>query len=148
MSEKVKIQGNKIKVLEGYQDSDQIGVLMILLIIRYSVTGSSLSVPLKKMAFILDAVKKQAPITKLGTLLSSPWDISPTLRKNIILANEKQYLIIKETRSVVSFSLSKEGIALVEQIEKLNLIPETRRDIKQWCKDVKVSELKNQHLIW
>lgn len=148
MNNKVKIQGNKIKVLEGYQDNDQLGVLMIIFIIKYSIIGNTLSLPLNKLAFILDAVKKQLPITDLGTLLSSPWEISAALRKKIILAHEKKYVVIKESKSVVSFSLSDQGIALVDQIEKLDLVPGIRQEIKQWCKSVKTGELKNQNLIW
>jgi hypothetical protein len=148
MNNKVTIQGNKIKVLEGYQDNDQMSVLMVLLIIKYSVTGNTLSVPLKKVAFIFDAVKKQVALAKLATLLSSPWEISGAMRKKIILAHEKNYLIIKDSQSVISFSLSDKGIALIEQVETLDIVPQTRKEIKQWCKDVKISELKNQHLIW
>ncbi len=148
MNEKVKIQGNKIKVLEGYQHNDQMGILMLLIVIKYSVTGKSLSVSLKKVAFILDAVKKQLPVARLATLLSSPWEISGALRRKIILAHEKKYVVIKEAKKMVSFSLSDQGLAVVEQIEKLNLIPELRKEIKQWCKDVKNNELKNQHLNW
>lgn len=148
MNEQIKIKGNKIKVLEGYQDNDQMGVLMVLLIIHYSISGNALSVPLKKVAFILDVIKKQVPVTKLAVLLSSPWEISADLRKKIILAHEKQYLLIKITRSSFGFSLSEKGTALVEQIEKLDLIPSIRQEIQRWCKQITVKELKNQHLIW
>jgi len=148
MNEPIKIQGNKIKVLEGYQDNDQMGVLMVLLIIHYSITGNALSVPLKKLAFILDVIKKQVPAAKLAVLLSSPWEISADLRKKIILAHEKQFLVIKDSKSTFGFSLSEKGTALVEQIEKLDLIPVIRQEIRRWCKEITVKELKNQHLIW
>lgn len=145
MDNKIKIQGNKIKVLQTYWDNDQIVLLIILLIIKYSIFGNSLSVSLKKVAFILDAVKKNVLVSKLSTLLASPWEISDELRKKIILAHEKQYINIKDN---VSFMLTTKGEALVDQIEKLNLIPETRQEIFLLCKGVKSTELKNQHLIW
>jgi len=148
MDNKVKIQGNKIKVLQAYQNNDQMVVLMILLIIKHSIFGNSLSVSLKKLAFILDAVKKNTPVSKLSTLLASPWGISDDLRKKIILTHEKQYIEIKEVNSNISFLLSEKGKALVEQIEQLDLIPETRQEIFEFCKGVKSTELKNQHLIW
>lgn len=145
---KVKIQGNKIRVLESYWESDQIAVLLILLIIRYSIVGNSLSVPLKKLAFIMDAAKKNVTVSKLSTLLSSPWEISDNLRKRLILAHEKQYIEIKETSAVVSFSLTEKGKTVIQQIEAQNLFPETRQQLLQLCRGVKQSELKNQHLMW
>ena len=148
MDNKVKIQGNKIKVLQAYWDNDQMVVLMILLIIKYSIFGNSLSVSLKKVAFVLDAVKKNVTVSKLSILLASPWEISDELRKKIILAHEKQYIAIKEVNSVISFQLTTKGEALVEQIEKLDLVPETRQEIVRLCKGVRSTELKNQHLIW
>jgi predicted transcriptional regulator len=148
MDNKVKIQGNKIKVLQAYWDNDQMVVLMILLIIKYSIFGNSLSVSLKKVAFVLDAVKKNVTVYKLSILLASPWEISDELRKKIILAHEKQFISIKEVNSKVSFQLTTKGEAIVEQIEKLDLLPETRQEIVRLCKRVKSTELKNQHLIW
>jgi predicted transcriptional regulator len=148
MDNKVKIQGNKIKVLQAYWDNDQMVVLMILLIIKYSIFGNSLSVSLKKVAFVLDAVKKNVTVYKLSILLASPWEISDELRKKIILAHEKQFISIKEVNSKVSFQLTTKGEAIVEQIEKLDLVPETRQEIVRLCKRVKSTELKNQHLIW
>jgi len=148
MDNKVKIQGNKIKVLQAYWDSDQMVVLMILLIIKYSISGNSLSVSLKKVAFVLDAVKKNVTVHKLSILLASPWEISDELRKKIILAHEKQFISIKDVNSKVSFQLTTKGEAIVEQIEKLDLLPETRQEIVRLCKKVKSTELKYQHLIW
>jgi hypothetical protein len=148
MSEKIKIKGNKIKVFETYHESDQIAILMTLFIIKYSLSGNTKSVQLKKIAFILDAVKKQVSFFNLGTLLSSPWEISDSLRKNIILAFEKGYILIKESQSVVSFSLSEQGAKLVDEIENLDIIPDIRDKLKKWCKAVSMNELKKQHLIW
>lgn len=148
MDNKVKIQGNKIKILQTYGDNDKMVVLMVLLIIKHSIFGSCLSVSLKKVAFILDAVKKNVSVSKLSTLLASPWEISDELRKKIILAHEKQYISIKEVNSHISFMLTANGEALVDQIEELNLIPEIRQEIFRLCKGVKSTELKNQHLIW
>lgn len=148
MSDKVTIKGNKIKILEGYRDNDQINILMILLIIKYSVNGKTLSIPLKKIAFILDAVKKNISINKLSTLLSSPWEISGALRKNIILSHEKKYLTIKESNGIISFSLSSEGLLIVKDMEDNDIMPDLRNEIIQWCKAVSLSELKKQQLIW
>ncbi|PZX59360.1 hypothetical protein LV84_01391 [Algoriphagus ratkowskyi] len=148
MDNKVKIQGNKIKVLQAYRDNDQMAVLMILLIIKQSIYGNSLSVNLKKVAFILDAVKKNVSVSKLSILLASPWEISDELRKKIILAHEKQYISIKEVNSVISFMLTDKGAELVEKVEKLDLLQETRKEIFHLCKGVKATELKNQQLIW
>ncbi|AWK04784.1 hypothetical protein HYN56_11330 [Flavobacterium crocinum] len=148
MNEKITIKGNKIKILEGYQDNDQINILMILLIIKYSVNGKTLSVPLKKIAFILDAVKKNVSVKKLSTLLSSPWEISGSLRKNIILSHEKKYLVIKDNNGVISFGLSITGLSIVTEVEENNIMPEIRKEIMKWCKAVSMTELKKQQLIW
>lgn len=148
MNEKITIKGNKIKILEGYQDNDQINILMILLIIKYSVNGKTLSVPLKKIAFILDSVKKNVSVKKLSTLLSSPWEISGSLRKNIILSHEKKYLVIKDNNAVISFGLSVTGSSIVTEMEENNIMPEIRKEIMKWCKAVSMTELKKQQLIW
>lgn len=148
MNDKITIKGNKIKILEGYQDNDQINILMILLIIKYSVNGKTLSIPLKKIAFILDAVKKNVSVKKLSTLLSSPWEISGSLRKNIILSHEKKYLIIKDSNGVISFGLSNTGLSIVTEMEENNIMPEIRKEIMKWCKAVSMNELKKQQLIW
>lgn len=148
MNEKITIKGNKIKILEGYQDNDQINVLMILLIIKYSINGNTLSITLKKIAFILDAVKKNVSVKKLSTLLSSPWEISSSLRKNIILSHEKKYLVIKESNGIISFGMSATGLSIVTEMEDNNIMPEIREEIVQWCKAVSMSELKKQQLIW
>lgn len=148
MSEKIHISGNKIKVLDGYQENDQVAVVMILFIIKNSLNGNTKSVQLKKIAFILDAVKKQIPLANLSTLLSSPWDISDSLRKNIILAFEKRLLEIQESQSIISFSLSDQGRHLIEQVESMNLIPDLRKELEKWSKAVSANELKKQHLIW
>jgi hypothetical protein len=148
MNEKITIKGNKIKILEGYQDNDQINILMILLIIKYSVNGKTLSVPLKKIAFILDAVKKNVSVKKLSTLLSSPWEISGSLRKNIILSHEKKYLVIKDNNGVISFGLSVTGSSIATEMEENNIMPEIRKEIMKWCKAVSMTELKKQQLIW
>ncbi|MFD2938493.1 hypothetical protein [Flavobacterium sp.] len=148
MNEKITIKGNKIKILEGYQENDQINILMILLIIKYSINGKTLSIPLKKIAFILDAVKKNVSVKKLSTLLSSPWEISSSLRKNIILSHEKKYLVIKESNGIISFGMSATGLSIVTEMEDNNIMPEIREEIMQWCKAVSMSELKKQQLIW
>lgn len=148
MSDKVIIKGNKIKILDGYQDNDQINILMILLIIKHSINGKTLSIPLKKIAFILDALKKNVSVNKLSTLLSSPWEISGALRKNIILSHEKKYLTIKESSGTISFSLSSEGLLVVKDMEDNDIMPDIRNEIIQWCKAVSLSELKKQQLIW
>ena len=148
MNNKITIKGNKIKILEGYQDNDQINILMILLIIKYTIDGRSLSIPLKKIAFILDAIKKNVSVNKLSTLLSSPWEISGSLRKNIILSHEKKYLFIKESNGIISFGISSTGLLIVKEMEDNDIMPEIRKEIMQWCKAVSISELKKQQLIW
>lgn len=145
---KVKIQGNKIKVLDSYWESDQIAMVLILLIIKYSISGNALSVPLKKLAFILDAAKKSISVSKLSTLLSAPWEISDELRKRLILAHKKEYIEIRESNTIVSFLLTEKGKAIIQQVEIQNLFPETRQQLFQLCRSVKQNELKNQHLMW
>lgn len=148
MSNRVKIQGNKIKILENIWDNDQMYILILLIIVKSSVSSKTLSVPLKKIAFVLHALKKNIQASKLSTLLSTPWEIPNDLRKKIILAHEKQYLAIKEVKSVISFSLAPKGEQLLNEIIKLDLIPETRSQIDKLSKEIKISELKNQDLIW
>ncbi|NMR35335.1 hypothetical protein HIO71_14200 [Chryseobacterium aquaticum] len=148
MNEKLKIKGNKIKVFEKYWENDDVSVIMILLVLHYSISGKTLSVQLKKIAFILDAVKKNLSVSKLSTLLSSPWQISDGMRKMVIIAFEKGFLDIKETNSVISFSLTTKGSALVEKIEKDKILPDLSSNIRVWSKAVSNNELKNQRLIW
>lgn len=148
MNEKLKIKGNKIKVFEKYWENDDVNVIMILLVLYYSISGKTLSVQLKKIAFILDAVKKNLSVSKLSTLLSSPWQISDGMRKMVIIAFEKGFLDIKENNSVISFSLTTKGSALVEKIEKEKILPDLSSNIKVWSKAVSNNELKNQRLIW
>lgn len=148
MNEKLKIKGNKVKVFEGFWDNDEIAIIMILLILHYSISGNTRSVQLKKVAFILDAVKKESKISKLSTLLSSPWEISEGIRKNVVLAHEKEFLDIKSNNDIISFSLTVKGISLVQQIEDDEILPELSANIKLWAKAVSNSELKNQLLIW
>ncbi|MGE8536942.1 MAG: hypothetical protein ACN6OJ_20370 [Chryseobacterium sp.] len=148
MNEKLKIKGNKIKVFERYWENDDMSVIMILLVLHHSIGGKTLSVQLKKIAFILDAVKKNLNVSKLSTLLASPWQISDGMRKMIIIAFEKGFLDIKDANSIVSFSLTTKGSALVEKIEKEKILPDLSSDIKTWSKAVSNNELKNQRLIW
>ncbi|MDV3616314.1 hypothetical protein CMU80_02485 [Elizabethkingia anophelis] len=148
MNEKLKIKGNKIKVFEKYWENDDVSVIMILLVLHYSISGKTLTVQLKKIAFILDAVKKNLSVSKLSTLLSSPWQISDGIRKMVIIAFEKGFLDIKETNSVISFSLTTKSSALVEKIEKEKILPDLSSNIKVWSKVVSNNELKNQRLIW
>ncbi|QBO59506.1 hypothetical protein [Chryseobacterium salivictor] len=148
MNERLKIKGNKIKVFEKYWENDDVSVIMILLVLHYSIGGKTLSVQLKKIAFILDAVKKNLNVSKLSTLLSSPWHISDGMRKMVIIAFEKGFLDIKETNSIISFSLTTEGSALIEKIEREKILPDLSSDIKIWSKAVSNNELKNQRLIW
>lgn len=148
MKSKVEIKGNKIKIFEDYQDNDQINILMILLIINYSTSKSTLSVPLKKIAFILDAVKKNVPINRISTQLSSPWSITGRLRKNIILSHEKKYVILKDSSGSFGIALDSKGASVVKEVEEHNLIPEIRNEIMEMCKAVKATELKKQILIW
>lgn len=148
MNERLKIKGNKIKVFEKYWENDEVSVIMILLVLHYSIGGKTLSVQLKKIAFILDAVKKNLNVSKLSTLLSSPWHISDGMRKMVIIAFEKGFLDIKETNSIISFSLTTEGSALIEKIEREKILPDLFSDIKIWSKAVSNNELKNQRLIW
>lgn len=148
MNERLKIKGNKIKVFEKYWENDEVSVIMILLVLHYSIGGKTLSVQLKKIAFILDAVKKNLNVSKLSTLLSSPWHISDGMRKMVIIAFEKGFLDIKETNSIISFSLTTEGSALIEKIEREKILPDLSSDIKIWSKAVSNNELKNQRLIW
>ena len=148
MNERLKIKGNKIKVFEKYWENDEVSVIMILLVLHYSIGGKTLSVQLKKIAFILDAVKKNLNVSKLSTLLSSPWHISDGMRKMVIIAFEKGFLDIKETNSIISFSLTTEGSALIEKIEREKILPDLSSDIKIWSKAVSNDELKNQRLIW
>ena len=145
---KVIIQGNKIKVFEAFKDNDQINILMILLIVKYSTSGKTLSVPLKKISFILDAVKKNNKVNKLSVLLSSPWEINDSLRKNIILAHEKGLLFLKDSGGSLGVGIDGQGTKVTTEIESLGLIPEIRKDIAEWCKAVSVAELKKQNLIW
>lgn len=148
MNEKLKIKGNKIKVFEKYWENDDVSVIMILLVLHYSIGGKTLSVQLKKIAFIMDAVKKNLNVSKLSILLSSPWHISDGMRKMVIIAFEKGFLDIKETNSIISFSLTTEGSALIEKIEREKILPDLSSDIKIWSKAVSNNELKNQRLIW
>lgn len=148
MNERLKIKGNKIKVFEKYWENDDVSVIMILLVLHYSIGGKTLSVQLKKIAFILDAVKKNLNVSKLSTLLSSPWHISDGMRKMVIIAFEKGFLDIKETNGIISFSLTTEGSALIEKIDREKILPDLSSDIKIWSKAVSNNELKNQRLIW
>ncbi|WP_461791474.1 hypothetical protein [Pedobacter sp.] len=148
MNNKVKIQGNKVKMLEDFWNNDQMVVLILLLIIKHSTNGTTLSVPLKKIAFVLDALKKNTPISKLSTLLASPWEITDDLRKKLILAYEKDYVEIKEVKTLVSFSLSELGNKIVSELFELNMVPELNDQIKNLSEGVKLSELKSQDLIW
>jgi|GEM_PF-1599629 len=148
MSEKLKIKGNKIKILDAYWDNEEVAIIIILLIVNYSISGNVKLVPLKKIAFIFDALKKNVPISKLSVQLSSPWDISDGLRKKIIIAFERELLEIKNPQTGISFSLSIKGKSLVDQIESKNILPELSNEIKKWSIEVKNNELKNQYLIW
>ena len=148
MTSRVEIKGNKIKVFEDYQDNDQINILMILLIINFSTDKRTLSIPLKKIAFILDAVKKNIPVSKISTQLSIPWSISSMLRKNIILAHEKKYVILKDSNGSFGVGLDKNGENVVKEVEENDLIPEIRKEIMKMCKAVSSKELKKQILIW
>lgn len=148
MNNKVEIKGNKIKVFEDYQDNDHLNILMILLIINYSTNKTTLSVPLKKIAFILNAVKKNIPISRISTQLSSPWSINGMLRKNIILSHEKKYVVLKDNNSSFGIGLDFQGKSIINEVEKHNLIPEIRNEIMEICKAVKTTELKKQILIW
>jgi len=148
MSNKVEIKGNKIKVFEDFQSNDKINILMILLIINFSTDKRTLSIPLKKIAFILDAVKKNIPLSKISTQLSIPWSISSRLRKNIILAHEKKYVILKDSSGSFGVGLDKDGESVVKEVEQNNLIPEIRNEIMKMCKAVNSKELKKQILIW
>lgn len=148
MNEKLKIKGNKVKVFDGFWENDKIAVVMILLILYYSIGGNTRSVELRKIAFILDAIKKEAKISKLSTLLSSPWEISEGLRKRVILAHETGLLYIQDNKGNISFTLTSDGINFVQQIENDKILPDLAVSIKLWAKAVSVKQLKNQQLIW
>ena len=135
MTNRVEIKGNKIKVFENYQDNDQINILMILLIINFSTDKRTLSIPLKKIAFILDAVKKNIPVSKISTQLSIPWSISSMLRKNIILAHEKKYVILKDGSGSFGVGLDKNGENVVKEVEENDLIPEIRKELYGYTAD-------------
>ena len=148
MSSKLKIQGNKIKVMDGFLKNDHVTLLLILLIIKYSTDGTTIAVPLQKIAFTLDAIKRGYQVANLSTLLSKPWDISDDLRKKIILLCEKKYIDIKEVNSILSFKMTESGNEIIQQIETLNIVPQVRKSTQTICKSIKLTELKKQNLIW
>lgn len=148
MSEKVQLKGNKLKVLDRFWENDKIGIIMILFILHYSITGKTKSLELNKIAFIIDAIRKSLELSKLSTLLSSPWEISAGLRKRIILAHKKGLLTIHDKNGKVSFELTAVGSELVVSIENQKILSELTDNLKLWSKAVSVSQLKNQQLVW
>jgi midasin (ATPase involved in ribosome maturation) len=148
MNEKVFIKGNRVKVLEDYYDNDQVAILVILFIIKYSLSGNTKSIPLKKIAFILDCIKKQVPESKKSSLLSVPWSISDSLRKNVILALKKDLIVICESNSKITLKLSNKGVEFIDKIESLDVMPDLRKLINIWSKIVSSNELNKQLLIW
>lgn len=148
MSEKVQLKGNKVKVLDGFWENDEIGVIMILMILYYSISGKTKSIELNKIAFIIDAVKKSFEISKLTILLSAPWEIPDALRKRIILAHGRELLAIQDKNGKVGFALTPAGHDLVRVIERDKILPDLTENIKSWSKSVSTNQLKNQQLIW
>ncbi|WP_431244390.1 hypothetical protein ACQ9BO_08780 [Flavobacterium sp. P21] len=69
-------------------------------------------------------------------------------RKNIILAHEKKYVILKDGDGSFGVGLDKNGENVVKEVEENDLIPEIRKEIMKMCKAVNSKELKKQILIW
>ncbi|MDR2271250.1 MAG: hypothetical protein LBF27_10130 [Sphingobacterium sp.] len=148
MEKKVRLKGNKLKVLDGFWENDEIMVIMILLILFYSISGKTKSVELNKIAFVIDAVKKSVEMSKFSIALAEPWEISDSLRKRLILAFKKGLLTIQDKNGKVSFALTAAGNELVSTVEKDKILPHLTESIKLWSNAVSISQLKNQQLTW
>lgn len=148
MIEKITIKGNKLKILTKSWENDQFVLIVILLIIYSTLEGSSTLVKLKKLAFIFDAVKKDLKISKISTALASPWVVSTELRKKLILAYQKGFIVMESPASGFGIKLTSLGETVVKEIMDNDIIPTTSMQISRMCKAVSDKQLKNQDLIW
>ena len=148
MSEKIKIRYNKNKILDSIESNQLINVIIILLIIKYSISGNAKSVSLTKLAFIFDAINKDKHLKKGDVFLSKPWHISANLRKLIIIGHEQQLFKIEKVTNKVKFSLDENGENLFKVIENDQLFNDILQEIKTISEEVKESDLNNQNLIW
>jgi len=148
MNKGLTIQGNRIKVLAQSWEDDKFVLIVILLIVNSTLQGNSTLVKLKKIAFIFDAVKKDIKISKISTALASPWVISTELRKKLILAYQKNMIVMENPKTGFGVKLTELGEKVVKEIEDNNILPTIRLQILRMCKAVSDKELKNQDLIW
>lgn len=148
MSEKVKISINKRRILDSSSKNSKASLVAILLIIKYSLNGTTKSISLNRLAFILDAINKGKSIDKTNVLLSKPWQIPNNMRKLIIMAHEQKLIEIIKNNSDVKFLLDERGNKLLDEIEKEQLFSELTEPIKYISGQVKESDLVNQQLIW
>ncbi|RTZ49317.1 hypothetical protein EJ377_01080 [Chryseobacterium arthrosphaerae] len=101
MNEKLKIKGNKVKLFDGFWENDKIAVIMILLILYYSIGGNTRSVELRKIAFILDVIKKKLKFQSYLLFFHLHGDIRG-FKKRVILAHETGLLYIQDNKGNIS----------------------------------------------
>jgi len=144
MNEKIKININKKKVLENSSENSRANLIVLLLILKHTVKGKTKSISFNKLAYVFDAICKNRKESKGTVLLSSPWQISMSLKKMIILACENALIDIVRNGSSVKFTIGNKGLELLDKIEKESLFGDLDTLIRFVSENVSESDLCKQ----
>jgi len=139
----LKVQLSTRKVITTTENSNDIKLIIILLIIYLGTTKNKL-IPFKKLSYIFSHVIDDGESNKTKNLLET-WDVEE-IKPLLILGTNNALWNVEIKKGRISLSRSENTIAVYNEIEEANLFTALRLDIEKSCL-ITMAKLDRQKLM-